>query len=65
MTTIAELEKEVQNLKHEVAALRAREGDVVLSDWERAEVQKGLADRLASDEEVQAVLSKYGLQDTL
>ena len=69
MTTIVALQRKVENLERELAALRSRvvenEGVYVLSDVERREVKKGLSDRFATDEEVNVVLSKYGLQDTL
>lgn len=69
MTTIIALQRKVENLERELAALRSRvadsEGVYVLSDVERSEVRKGLTDRLATDEEVEAVLSKYGLRGTL
>ena len=66
MATIAALEKKVEKLANEVAALRSRDGGVyVLSDWEKSEVKKGLADAYATEREVQKVLAKYGLQNTL
>lgn len=68
MATIIELEKEVKKLRSEVDEFRAHIGlgEVhILSPEERKEVRKGLSDRLATDEEVEAVLSKYGLQSTL
>lgn len=67
MATVTELEKKIEKLEHELAELRSRVGDetYVLSEWERNEVKKGLSDRLATDEEAQVVLEKYGLQNTL
>lgn len=69
MATVEELEKKIEKLERELAALQARasddEGVYVLNNIERREVRKGLSDRLATDEEVKSVLSRYGLQDTL
>jgi len=68
MATIAELEKKVERLENELAAIRSHVSDArvyTLSDWERTEVKKGLADTYASDEEVASVLAKYGLQNTI
>ena len=67
MATVAELEKKVTKLANELATLRSRVGEKthILSDWERREVKKGLADRYATAREVQKVLAKYGLQNTL
>lgn len=68
MATIAELEKKVERLENELAAIRSHVSDTsvyTLSDWERTEVKKGLSDIYASDEEVTSVLAKYGLQNTI
>ncbi len=69
MTTITELEKKVNDLEQELVMLRSRiadeEGVHVLSDEERGEVQRGITDRLATDEEVATVLSRYGLHNTV
>ncbi|MBI4093387.1 hypothetical protein HY417_00330 [Candidatus Kaiserbacteria bacterium] len=63
MANVAELEKKIQKMERELSDLRARlhEQAYELSEWERSEVQRGLADDLATDKEVQAVLRKYGL----
>ena len=67
--TIDELQKRVEKLERELAELRTRvsdhEGVYILNDEEKRAVEEGLADRLATDEEVSAVYSKYGLQSTL
>ena len=69
MTTIVELQEKIAKLEEELAALRTcitdDEGIYVLSGIERREVRKGLSDGLATHKEVEAVLSKYGLQGTL
>jgi hypothetical protein len=68
MTTISELEKKIERIENDLKDLRARvpdEGVYVLSEWERSEVEKGLAEPYASDAEVATVLAKYGLQNTL
>ena len=69
MATIVELEKKIEKLERELTELRSRFTDesksYVLREWERREVRKGLSDVIATDEEIGAVLEKYGLQNTL
>ena len=68
MATIAELAKEVKDLRRQIEDLRAHvsdDGVHALTGWEREEVRKGLADRLATDAEVQAVFEKYGLSSAI
>lgn len=67
MATINELEKKVDSLAMEVATLRARldseDGIYILTDEERTEIKKGLAEagrgEYATDEEVEAVFKKF------
>lgn len=68
MATIPELEKKIEKLERELADMRSRVSDqsvYMLSDWERAEIKKGLADTYATDEEVESTFAKYGLQGAL
>lgn len=68
MTTIAELEKEVKQLKYKLAELRAlvHVGDIyVLNDEERAAVEEGLKDvgsgNLVPEAEAEEFFKKYGV----
>ena len=67
MATVVELEEKIKKIERELLDIRSRLGEetYALSEWERSEVRKGLADGFATDKEVQTVLKKYGLSFAL